>query len=150
MAPVKLFVYDLSKGMARAFSSFTGRQIDGIWHTSVVVHGKEWYFGPGIINEIPGQTILGPPLRIIYMGETEVTEEIIHQHIKDMRVNFTPEKYHLLDNNCNNFSNLFCEFLTGRNIPDYITNLPADFLSTPMGRHFRPMLEIMFGPSRHP
>ncbi|CAB4429926.1 unnamed protein product [Rhizophagus irregularis] len=60
MAPVKLYIYDLSRGMARALSmGFTGRQLDGIWHTSVVVY--------------------------------------------------------------------VCEFLTGRNIPDYIINLPADF-----------------------
>lgn len=30
--PVKLYVYDLSKGMARSLSvQLTGRQIDGIW-----------------------------------------------------------------------------------------------------------------------
>jgi len=151
MAPVKLYVYDLSRGMARTLSmGFTGRQIDGIWHTSVVVYGKEWYFGLGILNEIPGRTILGPPLEIIDMGETEIPEELISEYINEISVDFTPDKYHLLDNNCNTFSNKFCEFLTGRNIPDHIINLPADFLSTPMGRQFRPMLESMFGPSRHP
>ncbi|GBC05129.1 hypothetical protein RclHR1_06050007 [Rhizophagus clarus] len=149
--PVQLYIYDLSQGMARTFSmDFMERQFDGIWHTSVVVHGKEWYFGYGILNDIPGGTILGPPLKIINMGETEVSEETISEYIDEIRPNFTPDKYHLLDNNCNTFSNKFCEFLTGNNIPDYIINLPADFLSTPRGRLFRPVLESMFGPSRHP
>ena len=32
--PVKLYVYDLSMGMARQFSqAFVGRQFEGIWHT---------------------------------------------------------------------------------------------------------------------
>ena len=32
--PVKLFVYDLSGGLAKAYSqSFLGTSIDGIWHT---------------------------------------------------------------------------------------------------------------------
>lgn len=36
--PVKLYVYELSNGMARAMSqSLLGTQIDGIWHTSIVV-----------------------------------------------------------------------------------------------------------------
>lgn len=37
-SPVKLYVYDLSNGMARAMSaSLIGTHIDGIWHTSIVV-----------------------------------------------------------------------------------------------------------------
>ncbi len=36
--PVQLFVYDLSNGLARAMSaSLIGTQIEGIWHTSIVV-----------------------------------------------------------------------------------------------------------------
>ena len=29
-------------------------QIDGVWHTSVVVFGKEFFFGGGILSEEPG------------------------------------------------------------------------------------------------
>jgi hypothetical protein len=37
---VTLYQYDLTQGMARALSlQFLGRQIDGVWHTSIV--GKE-------------------------------------------------------------------------------------------------------------
>ena len=54
------------------------------------------------------------------MGETEVPEEITLEYIDQIRVDFTPDKYHLLDNNCNTFSNTFCKFLTGRNVPDHI------------------------------
>jgi hypothetical protein len=25
-----------------------GKQIDGIWHTGIIVYGKEFYFGGGI------------------------------------------------------------------------------------------------------
>jgi hypothetical protein len=67
-----------------------------------------------------GGTILGPPLQIIEMGETEIPEETILEYLNEIRPDFTPDKYHLLDNNCNTFSNKFCEFLTGRKIPDYI------------------------------
>lgn len=42
----------------------------------------------------------------------------------------SPDKYHLLDNNCNSFSNEVAEFLTGNPIPSYITNLPAEVMET--------------------
>lgn len=72
--PVKLYVYDLSNGMARQLSrQLTGRQIDGIWylacsivniiqlitsprHTSVVAFGKEVFYGQGINMTAPGRS----------------------------------------------------------------------------------------------
>lgn len=47
-----------------------------------------------------------------------------------IRFNFRAEKYHLLDFNCNTFTNDVCQFLTGEGIPGHITDLPADFLNT--------------------
>jgi len=38
---VTLHLYDLSGGLAEIFSqAVLGRQVDGIWHTGIVVHGK--------------------------------------------------------------------------------------------------------------
>jgi hypothetical protein len=31
-----------------------GQQVDGIWHTGIVVYGKEYYFGGGISYDSPG------------------------------------------------------------------------------------------------
>jgi hypothetical protein len=71
---VKLYVYDLSKGLARQMSrQLTGRQIDGIWsvsrlyisvgtqphpirHTSIVIFGKEYSYGQGINVNLPGRS----------------------------------------------------------------------------------------------
>ena len=40
-SPVKLYIYDLSNGLARQLSlQLTGRQIDGIWYVISVVHGS--------------------------------------------------------------------------------------------------------------
>ena len=46
---VTLYMYDITGGMAKALSmSFLGKQIDAVYHTSVVVYGTEYYFGGGI------------------------------------------------------------------------------------------------------
>ncbi|KAG0036233.1 hypothetical protein BGZ82_004506 [Podila clonocystis] len=145
---VQVYLYDLSQGMARTMSmGLTGRQIDGIWHTSVVIFGREWWYGQGIMNAVPGTTMHGNPVEKIDMGETEIPEEVFLELIDNMRETYRADSYHLLDNNCNNFSSDVCNFLVGR-FPDYITNLPADFLNTPFGQMMRPMIENMFGPSR--
>ena len=58
--PVVLHKYDLSNGMAAQFSKqFTGRQIDGIWHTGIVVYEKEYYYGGGVSYDHPACTPFG-------------------------------------------------------------------------------------------
>ncbi|KAF8927821.1 hypothetical protein BGZ58_010090 [Dissophora ornata] len=147
---VTLFVYDLSQGMARTMSlGLVGRHIDAIYHTSVVVFGREFYYGQGIMSAIPGTTMHGQPMERIDMGETEIPQEVFMELMDNLRETYTADAYHLLDNNCNNFSNDVCQFLVGKPIPSHITSLPADFLNTPFGQSMRPMIEGMFGPSRH-
>ncbi|CAO3593934.1 unnamed protein product [Absidia cylindrospora] len=146
--PVKVYLYDLSQGMAKQMSmSLTGKQIDGIWHTSVVAYGQEFYFGQGILANQPGTTHHGQPLEIIDMGMTFLPLEVFLEYIDSQRSVYTAEKYHLLDFNCNTFSNDVCQFLTGSSIPNHITDLPSEFLRTPFGQSLLPMIENMFGQS---
>ena len=57
---VQLYVYDLSQGMASSMSmAMIGKQIDGIWHTGLVVYGKEYFYGGGISWANPGTTPFG-------------------------------------------------------------------------------------------
>ncbi|EME30583.1 uncharacterized protein Gasu_20450 [Galdieria sulphuraria] len=54
---VSLHVYDLSQGLARQWSTWIlGTQLEGIWHTGIVVYSKEFFYGGGICVERPGQT----------------------------------------------------------------------------------------------
>jgi hypothetical protein len=43
---------------------------------------------------------------------------------------YRPHDYHLLEHNCNNFSSEVAQFLTGKDIPSYITSLPDEVMST--------------------
>lgn len=58
------------------------------------------------------------------------------------------DRYHLLNNNCNHFTDHVCQFLVSKGIPSHITSLPAEFLNTPLGQSLRPMIDSMFaGPN---
>nr|XP_046233334.1 desumoylating isopeptidase 1b [Scatophagus argus] len=144
--PVKLYVYDLSRGMARQLSPvMLGRQLDGIWHTAVVVHGKEFFFsGQGINSCSPGGMALGQPDCIVDLGSTEVPAEIFTEYLISLAEStYRSDKYNLFDHNCNVFSNEVAQFLTGNKIPSYITDLTSEVLSTPFGQALRPLLDSM-------
>ena len=54
---VELYVYDLTRGMARSMSKqFLGIQIDAVYHTSLVFEGIEYFFGAGVQTCYAGST----------------------------------------------------------------------------------------------
>eukprot|EP00177_Eucheuma_denticulatum_P003931 GFKZ01007109.1.p1 GENE.GFKZ01007109.1~~GFKZ01007109.1.p1 ORF type:complete len:445 (-),score=56.15 GFKZ01007109.1:1609-2943(-) len=144
MSTVSLRVYDLSQGMARTMSpALLGKQIDGIWHTGIVVFGREYYFGGGICADLPGATPYGQPIDVQSMGSTNKTLDQFRSFLSSISHRFTFASYHLLDNNCNNFSDTCCRFLVDKGIPRYILDLPAQAMNSPLGPMIRPIIEQM-------
>lgn len=45
---------------------FLGKQIDGIWHTGIVIYGIEYYFGGGICYGTPKFTPYGRPVKVSF------------------------------------------------------------------------------------
>lgn len=97
---VELHVYDLTAGMAAQHSrSITGKQISGVWHTGVVVYGKEFYYGCGIGVDLAGCTPFGKltkndtagiPTKRYELGISEMPEEIFMELLHDIAERFTP------------------------------------------------------------
>jgi len=146
---VKVYIYDISQGMARTMGpALIGRPLEGIWHTAIVVYNKEYFFGGDGINCCPpGGTMLGQPMKIEDLGETQITEDIFQDYLQNQaRDRFKGDKYNLLGHNCNNFSDETAKFLVGKGIPQHILDLPREVLSTPMGQMLAPMLQQMSGP----
>uniref|UniRef100_A0A452YDM7 PPPDE domain-containing protein n=1 Tax=Aegilops tauschii subsp. strangulata TaxID=200361 RepID=A0A452YDM7_AEGTS len=140
--PVKLHIYDLSRGMARQLSTTVlGKPIDAIWHTGVVVHGKEYYFGGGIQQGRPGRTPYGTPARVEHFGVTHVSKEDFEGFLQEISPRYTPETYNLLSNNCNHFSNEVVKFLVGSTVPSYILDQPKEAMKSPIGALIMPMLQ---------
>ncbi|KAH9577717.1 PUB domain [Trypanosoma melophagium] len=142
---VQLYCYDISGGMAASMSlMLIGRHIDSIWHTAIVVYGKEFYFdgGTGIVYETPGRTRFGAPKRVEVLGTTNKTEaEFLAWTHQQRHRGFGPNDYSLLHRNCNHFTQVAAQFLLGCDIPDDIRNMIPTLLETPLGAMLRPMLE---------
>lgn len=121
---VLLRVYPLGDEMMRRFVASTlGRQEADIWHTSIEVYGAEYYFQNGVMKAVPGSTIHGTPVKIHDLGTTEIPEIVFEDFLLSIAESFAPHKYHLLKNNCNNFSNTLALYLVERAIPEYILEL---------------------------
>ena len=82
----------------------------------------------------------GRPLQIVDVGETAIDRETFDEYLQEMRVLYTADKvsrrghhisgrlfsplspqYHLLEFNCNSFTNDVVGFLTGNSIPSWIS-----------------------------
>ncbi|KAL5476095.1 hypothetical protein EMCRGX_G026001 [Ephydatia muelleri] len=146
---VQLYVYDLTKGLAAQLSPlFLGKQIEGVWHTGVVVYGTEYFFGGlGIEYTSPGTLpMLGSPDKKVDLGSTSIPEDVFMDYLYDISSQYFPETYHLLEHNCNHFSNEVAQFLTGNKIPSYISDLPKEVMATPFGAQLLGSMQMQ-GPS---
>jgi len=147
MVRVELAVYDLSNGMASQLSeAILGQRIDGIWHTGVVVFGREYFFGGGIQNLPVGSFTTSNGLRpcqMLHLGDTTKTQAELENYLRSINHQYTQATYDLINHNCNNFSNCVAMFLLNQGIPEHIVDLPRIVFSTPGGMMLRPMIESM-------
>jgi hypothetical protein len=87
---VRLYVYDLSNGLARQLSTaLLGTFIDMIYHTSIVLEGIEYTYDGGIKALEHGKTHLGPPLQVVELGKTELPMEVILEYLDSMKEIYT-------------------------------------------------------------
>jgi len=144
---VSLYWYDLSMNWAKYISPLVlGYQECGIWHTGVVVFGREFYYSGRIYKGRPGATPFGTPTKIQRLGLTlknvKETESYFYHHLDD---NFTEANYDILEHNCNHFSDQAALYLLGQQIPEEIRQQPARALQAPVVRLFRPLLNQWLG-----
>lgn len=139
---VEVWVYDISNGMAEnLFRTMFGIEIKGIWHTSIVVFSKEYYFFSGIKESIPGNTHFGAPIKRIPFGKTEVDKKDFELFLAKNKDLYTEHTYDLLRNNCNHFSNCLLKYLVKKEVPNYIMELSNALQDTPFGE----MVKSAFG-----
>lgn len=145
---VRLHQYDLSAGRAWWLSPvLLCRQMEGIWHTGVVVFDREYWYGGRIFESKVGQTPYGTPTKVITMGEATMRsrQELWHFVQRQLQFQFTVHNYDVLTNNCNHFSDAVCSFLVNEHIPDEVLRQPQVVMRTPVVSLLRAVLNHQLG-----
>jgi len=144
-AEVVLHLYDLSHGLAAQMSEqLLGTHIAAVFHTGVCVFGREIYFGGGVQRAQQGRTQYGTPMRRLPLGRTQLSEDALRDYLAAVsRAQFAADRYHVLENNCNHFSEALCTFLLGRPgcVPAEVLDLPRLVMASPLGAAILPMLQ---------
>ena len=128
--------YDLTRGMAKSMcSTFVGNNsIEGIWHTGIMIDGIEYFYGNGIQHLEHGEFIKLQgnlfPCETFDYGETKKTKQEIEGFILKNGEKYSIEKYNLIENNCNHFTNDFSKFLVDKEIPKEIVNQAKNIINT--------------------
>eukprot|EP00403_Amphidinium_massartii_P024463 CAMPEP_0178395882 /NCGR_PEP_ID=MMETSP0689_2-20121128/13445_1 /TAXON_ID=160604 /ORGANISM="Amphidinium massartii, Strain CS-259" /LENGTH=652 /DNA_ID=CAMNT_0020016545 /DNA_START=1 /DNA_END=1959 /DNA_ORIENTATION=- len=147
-AVVQLYKYDLTNGKAWWLSPvLLGQHFEGIWHTGIVVHSKEYWFGGNIFESQPGTTPFGTPTAIVDLPEhTMRTREDLWNFIsRELASEFTKANYDVLTHNCNHFSDAVSLFLLSEHIPDDVLKQPEMILNTFTAQALRPVLNRWLG-----
>eukprot|EP00397_Hematodinium_sp_SG-2012_P015569 GEMP01015858.1.p1 GENE.GEMP01015858.1~~GEMP01015858.1.p1 ORF type:complete len:711 (+),score=105.61 GEMP01015858.1:53-2134(+) len=144
---VELWLYDLTGGKLSWASSFLlGKKVEGIWHSSIVVFGKEYWFGGRCFESLPGSTAFGQPVKMIALSPTMRSRKDLWDHIsRKLSRQFTSSSYDVLKNNCNHFSNKIAWFLNHAPIPDDIANQSQHLMDTWAARAALPFMNKILG-----
>jgi len=139
---VFLRIYDVTQGLAKVLSpQVLGFQIDGVWHTSIEAFGKEYYFQNRLCAQKAGTTPFGRCNERVSMGMTDCSEEELVEFFEASKSMWVPENYHIIENNCNNFTDWLAQFLVNKGIPSHILELPRKLKDT---EFFKNMMKSQF------
>ncbi|RMX50143.1 hypothetical protein pdam_00002841 [Pocillopora damicornis] len=107
----------------------------GVFHSGVVVHGKEYAFGghpynfSGIFEMNPNSPeVLGEEFKFretIKIGTTKLLPSEVEALLKRMGNTYQGRSYHLIDKNCNHFTSEFCQALCNKSIPGWVNRLAS-------------------------
>lgn len=71
-------------------------------------------------------------------------------YLKDIGHKYTPEKYDLINHNCNMFTDEMAEFLTGKPLDKKYSGQAKTLLDSPAGQMFKPYLTMMQNQVQNP
>jgi hypothetical protein len=125
-SPVILNVYDLSEFNSWIYWFGAG----GVYHSGVEVHDEEFAFG-GHEYDMSGIFVTGPrdaPGPVLYresviLGETYMSKEEVHAEVAKMGKEYKGNLYHLLQRNCNHFSEDLAYRLCQGRPPSWVNRL---------------------------
>jgi len=123
--PVQLRVYNIDRwGLAPVGGKLLRKEVDGIYHVAVAVHGHEYWFDHQV-EQLNLQDVFYvhgfSPVYAYHMGHTnkepEETEAFCFGHLKEK---YNIDTYDVFYHNCHHFARDLCLELTNRKIPQWL------------------------------
>lgn len=144
-AEVKLNVYDMVS--MTNFNQYSSPIGFGVFHSGVEVYQSEYAFGghnnpnSGVFEIAPRDIVaLGADSfrfrETIVIGYTDFDHEDVKQIVEQLGVKFRGDKYHLLHQNCNHFTDALTKVLCGQGIPSWVNRLAHVSSSMPFLERF--------------
>lgn len=92
----------------------------GAYHSGIEINGTEYAFGSetGVYECRPGD--YGNPVQSVNLGQAALTNAEVASAIARLRQTFTGDKYHVILNNCNHFSDALAHACSNSGIPAWI------------------------------
>ena len=123
--PVQLRVYNIDRwGLAPVGGRLLRKEVDGIYHVAVAVHGQEYWFDHQVeqLNLSDVFFVRGFSPAFLYdMGTTamepEETEAFCFGHLKEK---YNIQTYDCFYHNCHHFARDLCLKLTDKTIPQWL------------------------------
>lgn len=124
-----------------------GYKFEGIWHTGVRVFGKEVWFGGNIMQSEFDDCPFGSPVKVLRLGTTRRSYNELMEFIRDELVRvYSVKSYHVLQRNCNHFSNEVVQFLLcGQQIPEEVLLQPQWAQNGALAQMLIPALNAWLG-----
>ncbi|XP_068632236.1 uncharacterized protein [Battus philenor] len=144
--PVDLYIYDLSNVLVSLLSpDILGRPSAGMWHSAVVVFGREYFYGgAGVSACAPGSTQLGAPRQVERLGTTFVPHQVFVDYLQGLATTtYTAAAHRVLEHDCNRFSDEVAQFLCGARVPKHIVAQPEPEVSQPLRLALGALLDQM-------
>nr|ACO11290.1 UPF0326 protein FAM152A [Caligus rogercresseyi] len=126
--PVILNVYDMFWT-----NEYTTNMGLGVYHSGLEIYGREYAYGghpfpfSGIFDIQPREAReLGEQFRFkesIQVGNTDFRSSDVTKILEEMGREFRGDRYHLMNRNCNHFSETLCKILTGTDTPPWVNRL---------------------------
>eukprot|EP00930_Biecheleria_cincta_P096051 TRINITY_DN87927_c0_g1_i1.p1 TRINITY_DN87927_c0_g1~~TRINITY_DN87927_c0_g1_i1.p1 ORF type:complete len:833 (+),score=183.08 TRINITY_DN87927_c0_g1_i1:77-2575(+) len=144
---VWLYQYDISGGLASWAAPVALLQpVEGIWHTGIVVFGREYWYGGQCFESKPEMTPFGTPMKRIRLGATLCTRsELWDKMNMELCREYTRDAYDVLTHNCNHFSDEVAMFLLNTHIPDEVRLQPMHLANSLAAHALRPLLNQWLG-----
>lgn len=136
-AEVQLYLYNMSNVAERlAVKLFLG--IDGIWHSGLVAHDHEYWYGGRVHRTRAGQSPFGEPQSCVVLGRTLWSQRELLDIVVELSQRFSADAYDVLDLNCNDFCDALSLILCGCHIPGNIRGQAELALKSPIIRMLKP------------